>query len=281
MWSSPKYIAIWKEQDEALHFGVSYFQTKPIYWKLQASKKTFCDTLLEWMVSSLVSQQCKPCPIISASVLPKYCLFSSSHTQDSGSNKSNPSKQFLIHYIDRVVCSCCLDGLQRIHQTIVTIYLLSHYSLAKAIYGQIHIYTYILWNHKVSQSLSSSFAGPSNMMPCTAAGLGWGSQRWEWSGSRLEPFDCGQSSLCRGRPSNWGSLEPFWSLQLQQVTTDLVAVQFEGKQPLRERSEVFSVLRYQCWFQSQYIYIYPCMYNIYIYVYTYIYIYTYYAKRTG
>ena len=52
-------------------------------------------------MSSLVSQQCKPCPIISASVLPKYCLFSSSHTQDSGSNKSNPSKQFLIHYIDR------------------------------------------------------------------------------------------------------------------------------------------------------------------------------------
>ena len=95
------------------------------------------------MVSSLVSQQCKPCPIISASVLPKYCLFSSSHTQDSGSNKSNPSKQFLIHYIDRVVCSCCLDGLQRIHQTIVTIYVLSHYSLAKAIYGQIHIYIHI------------------------------------------------------------------------------------------------------------------------------------------
>ena len=113
-----------------------------------------------------------------------------------------------------------------------------------------------VWNHKVSQSLSSSFAGPSNMLPYTAAGLGWGSQRWEWSGNRLEPFDCGQSSFCRGRPSNWGSLETFWSLQLQQVTSDLVAVQFEGKQPVRARSEVFSVLRYQCWFQSHIIYIY-------------------------
>ena len=72
--------------------------------------------------------------------------------------------------------------------------------------------------------------------------------------------------------SIWGSLEPFWSLQLPQVTTDLVAVQFEGKQPWRERSEVFSVLRYQCWFQSQYIYIYPCMYNIYMCIHIYIYI---------